>query len=121
MSLNLGVPLGAMSAGVVLLVMSKTFTTFGWRVAMLLSVVIVIPALLARYKLADSPLFEQLRQTDKIAALPSFGVLKHHPASVILVVLVCAFGSMDGFVAGTYLVSFMRFAGISLATTAAIR
>ena len=117
---NLGVPLGAMSAGVVLLVMSKTFTTSGWRVAMLLSVVIVIPVLLARYKLADSPLFEQLRQTDKLAALPSFGVLKHHPGSVILVALVCAFGSMDGFVAGTYLVSFMRFAGISLATTAAI-
>lgn len=60
-----GVPLGAMSASVVMLVMSKTFTTSGWRVAMLLSVVIVIPALRARYKLADSPLFEQLRQSVK--------------------------------------------------------
>jgi MFS family permease len=60
-----GVPLGAMSASVVMLVMSKTFTTSGWRVAMLLSVVIVIPAQRARYKLADSPLFEQLRQSVK--------------------------------------------------------
>jgi hypothetical protein len=32
---------------------------------MLLSVVIVIPAPPARYKLADSPLFEQLRQSVK--------------------------------------------------------
>jgi MHS family shikimate/dehydroshikimate transporter-like MFS transporter len=117
---NLGVPLGSISASVVLLVMSKTFATFGWRVAMLLSVVIVIPALLARYKLADSPQFEQLKQTDKLAALPSFAVLKHHPRSVILLALVAAFVSMDGFVAGTYFISFMRFAGIPLATTAAI-
>jgi MFS transporter, MHS family, shikimate and dehydroshikimate transport protein len=117
---NLGVPLGAMSASVVMLVMSKTFTTTGWRIAMLLSVVVVIPALLTRYKLTDSPLFERLKQTDKLAALPSFGVLKSHPASVILVALVVAFVSMDGFVAGTYFVSFMSFAGIPLATAAVI-
>jgi MFS transporter, MHS family, shikimate and dehydroshikimate transport protein len=117
---NLGVPLGGISASIVLLLMSKTFATSGWRVAMLLSVVIVIPAVLARYKLDDSPQFEQLKQTGKLAALPSFGVLKHHPRSVILVALVVAFSSMDGYVAGTYFISFMRFAGIPLATTAAI-
>ena len=117
---NLGVPLGAMSASVVMLVMSRTFATTGWRIAMLLSIAVVIPALLARYKLTDSPLFEQLKQADKLAALPSFSVLKHHPGSVIFVALVVAFLSMDGFVAGTYFVSFMRFAGIPLATTAAI-
>jgi MHS family shikimate/dehydroshikimate transporter-like MFS transporter len=117
---NLGVSLGGLGAGVVLLVMSKTFATSGWRVAMLLSVVIVVPALLTRYKLADSPLFEQLKQTDKLAALPSVGVLKHHSRSVILVALVVAFMSMDGYVAVTYFISFMRFAGIPLATTAVI-
>ena len=117
---NLGVPLGTMSASVVLLVMSKTFTTSGWRVAMLLSIVIVIPAVLARYKFADSPLFEKLKQTDKLAALPSFGVLKHHSRSVILLAVFAAFGGIGGYVAGTYFISFMRFAGIPLATTAVI-
>jgi MFS transporter, MHS family, shikimate and dehydroshikimate transport protein len=117
---TLGVPLGSIAAAVVLLAMSKTFATTGWRVAMLLSIVMVIPALLARYKLADSPLFEQLKQIEKLAALPSFGVLKHHSGSVILLALVLAFITMDGFVAGTYFISFMRFAGIPLATTAAI-
>ena len=117
---TLGVPLGSIGAAVVLLVMSKTFATTGWRVAMLLSVVMVIPALLARYKLADSPLFEQLKQTDKLAALPSFGVLKYHARPVILLALVYAFQNMGAYVAGTYFLSFMRFAGIPLATTAAI-
>jgi MFS family permease len=117
---TLGVPLGSIGAAVVLLVMSKTFATTGWRVAMLLSIVMVIPALLARYKLADSPLFEQLKQTDKLAALPSFGVLKHHARPVILLALIYAFQNMGAYVAGTFFISFMRLAGIPLATTAAI-
>ena len=39
---------------------------------------------------------------------------------MILLALVAAFVSMDGFVAGTYFISFMRFAGIPLATIASI-
>jgi MHS family shikimate/dehydroshikimate transporter-like MFS transporter len=117
---NLGAPLGAIAASGVMLVLSKTFATTGWRVAMLLSVLIVIPALLARYKIADSPLFERLKQQEQLAALPSFSVLKKHFGSVILVALVISFMHMDGFVTGTYFISFMRFAGIPLATTAVI-
>ena len=90
---SLGVPFGgSIGASIVLLGHElKAFATTGWRVAMLLSVVIVIPALLARYKLADSPLFEQLKQTAKVAALPSLGVLKYHLRSIILLALVWAF------------------------------
>jgi len=87
---------------------------------MLLSVVIVIPALFARCKLADSPLYERLKQQQQLAALPSFTVLKKHLGSVILVALIVAFMHMDGFVTGTYFISFMRFAGIPLATIAMI-
>jgi MFS transporter, MHS family, shikimate and dehydroshikimate transport protein len=113
---NLGVPLGAMAASCVMLLLNKSFTTTGWRVAMLLSVLIVIPALVARYKLADSPLFERLKQRDQLAAFPSLGVLKEHRKSIILLSLVVAFQIMDGYVIGTYFISFMRLAGISLAT-----
>jgi MFS family permease len=117
---NLGIPLGALAASGVMLVMSRSFATTGWRIAMLLSVVIVIPALLARYKLADSPLFERLKQRAQLAALPSFGVFKGHAGPILLLALVVAFMSMDGFVMGTYFISFMRFAGIPLATIAVI-
>jgi MFS family permease len=99
---SLGVPLGAMAASGVMLVMSKSFATSGWRVAMLLSVIIVIPALFARYKLADSPLFDRLKQQDQLAALPSLTVLNEYRRAVILVALVISFMFMDGFVTGTY-------------------
>jgi MFS transporter, MHS family, shikimate and dehydroshikimate transport protein len=117
---NLGVPLGGLAASAVMLVMSKTFATTGWRIAMLLSVVIVIPALLARYKLADSPLFETLKQQQQLAVLPSLGVFKLHAGPIIFLALVFAFMSMDGFVTGTYFISFMHLAGIPLATIAVI-
>lgn len=117
---NLGIPLGGMSASAALLVFNKTFATTGWRIAMLISAVIVIPALLARYKLADSPLFERLKQREELAHMPSFSVFKKHAAPIILLALVSAFQQMDGYVTGTYGISFMKFAGIPLGTTATI-
>jgi MHS family shikimate/dehydroshikimate transporter-like MFS transporter len=117
---NLGIPLGGMSASAVLLLFSKSFATTGWRVAMLLSIVIVIPALLARYRLADSPLFERLKQREQLARMPSFAVFKTHAAPIILLALVSSFQQMDGYVSGTYVISFMKFAGIPLATTASL-
>jgi MFS family permease len=117
---NLGIPLGAMAASTVMLVLNKSFTTTGWRIAMLLSALIVIPALLARYQLADTPLFERLKQREQLAKMPSFGVFKKHARPIILLALVSAFQQMDGYVSGTYVISFMKFAGIPLATTAII-
>jgi len=117
---NLGIPLGAMAASTVMLVFSGTFTTTGWRIAMLLSAVIVIPALLARYKLADSPLFERIKQTDQLSKMPSFGVFKKHAIPIVLLALISAFQQMDGYVSGTYIISFMRFAGIPLGVVATI-
>src|SRR5262249_8285839 len=75
---NLGMPLGAMAASGMMLAMNRSFATTGWRIAMLLSVVIVIPAFLARYKLADGPLFERVKQQERLVALPSFAVVREH-------------------------------------------
>ena len=117
---NLGIPGGAMAASAVLYILSDSFVAGGWRIAMLLSVLVVIPGLLARYRLADSPLFERLKQTDDLARLPSFDVLRRHARPILLLALVCAFQQMDGYVSGTYAISFMKSAGIPLATTAVI-
>jgi len=117
---NLGIPLGAMTASSVLLALNKNFATTGWRYAMLLSAIIVIPALVARYKLADSPLFERVRQREQLARMPSLVVFKKHSVPILLLAVVSGFQQMDGYVTGTYTISFMKFAGIPLATTAGI-
>jgi len=115
---NLGMPLGFMSATLIMLVLNRTFTDTGWRIAMLLSAVIVVPALVARFKLADSPIFEQLKERQQLARAPSLAVFRTHTASVMLVAIALAFMQMDAYVSGTFSISFMKFAGIPLSTTA---
>ena len=117
---NLGISLGLMSASAVFLILSKSFATTGWRIAMLLSAVIVVPALVARYKLTDSPLFERVRQREQLARMPSFAVLKEHALPILLLATISAFQMMDGAAANYFAISFMRLAGIPLATTATI-
>ena len=58
---------------------------------MMLSIVIVIPALLARYKLADSPLFERLKQREQVVRMPSVAVLRTHAVRIVLLALVFGF------------------------------
>jgi MFS family permease len=117
---NLGLALGIMAASGMFLLLRNSFATTGWRVAMLSSAIIVIPALVARYKLADSPLFEQLKRKEKLARLPSFDVFRKHAGSILLLATVAAFQNLDTVVTGTYIVSFMHLAGIPLATAAII-
>jgi MFS transporter, MHS family, shikimate and dehydroshikimate transport protein len=117
---NLGLALGLMAASGMFWLLRKSFATTGWRVAMLCSAVIVIPALVARYKLADSPLFEQLKRKEKLARLPSFDVFRKHAGSILLLATVAAFQNLDTVVTGTYIVSFMHLAGIPLATAAIV-
>jgi len=117
---NLGIPGGAMAASAVLFLLADSFSTYGWRIAMLLSVVVVVPGLLARSKLADSPLFEQLKAKDELSKMPSLDVTRTHWRPILLLALFCAFQQMDGYVSGTYAISFMKSAGIPLATTAVI-
>jgi MHS family shikimate/dehydroshikimate transporter-like MFS transporter len=117
---NLGVALGLMASSVVFLMLHRTFATTGWRIAMLLSAVILVPALVARYKLSDSPLFEQLKRREQLARMPSLLVFRTHAVPIVLLAILSAFQLMDAIVTGTYLVSFMSFAGIPLATVATI-
>lgn len=117
---NLGIPLGAIAASSVMLLLHGSFATTGWRVAMLLSVVIVLPAVLARYRFADTPMFEELKQREAVASMPSLSVVKKHGVPMLLIAFVLGFQQMDGYVSGTYIISFMKMAGIPLATTATL-
>lgn len=117
---SLGIALGLMVGSAVFLLLRNIFAGSGWRIAMLLSVVIAIPTLVARYELTESPLFGQLKCREQLARLPSFDVFRKHTVPIAALAMVTAFQIMDATVTGTYVISFMRFAGIPLATTAAV-
>jgi MFS transporter, MHS family, shikimate and dehydroshikimate transport protein len=114
---NLGLALGLMSGSAVFLLWRSTFATTGWRIAMLLSAIIAVPALVARYQLADSPIFERREQ---LAKLPSFDVFRGHAVPIFALAVVAAFQTVEGALSGAYMISFMQFAEIPLATIAMI-
>src|SRR5512133_1473782 len=88
---NLGLALGLMSGSAVFLFWRNSFATTGWRIAMLLSAIIAVPALVARYKLADSPIFEQLKRQEQLAKLPSLDVFREHAVPIFALAVVAAF------------------------------
>jgi MFS transporter, MHS family, shikimate and dehydroshikimate transport protein len=117
---NLGIALGGLTASAALLIFSGNFATGGWRIAMLLSAVIVLPALLARFKLADSPLFEDVKRRERVVRMPSVSVLSRYGTRIVLLALIFGFQQMDGVVSGPYIISFMNLSGVPLSTTAAL-
>lgn len=117
---NLGLALGLMSGSAVFLFWRAGFATTGWRNAMLLSAIIAVPALIARYQLADSPIFEQLKRREQLAKLPSFDVFRGHAVPIFALAVVAAFQTVEGALSGAYMISFMQFADIPLATIAMI-
>jgi len=117
---NLGLALGLMSGSAVFLFWRNTFATTGWRIAMLLSAVIAVPALVARYKLSDSPIFEHLKRREQLARLPSFDVLREHAVPILLLAIVIAFQTVDAAISSYYMIPFMQLAQIRLATIATI-
>ncbi len=60
------------------------FIAWGWRVPFLLSFILVAVGLYIRMKIAESPVFEKVKQQKQEAKMPLFEVLAHHKKVVVL-------------------------------------
>ena len=88
---QVGVPIGLLLANGVLSLMGAVtseaaFLSWGWRIPFLISALLVIVGLWIRLTIAESPLFQEVEQTDKKAAAPILEVLKRYPKQVLLAV-----------------------------------
>ncbi|MEU6914101.1 MFS transporter [Streptomyces olindensis] len=102
---QLGAPLGSvLSAGVVTLVATlpdDDFRSWGWRVPFLLSIVLLAVGLFVRLKVAESPLFAQVKR-EPVDKPPIVEVLRR-PKPVLLAACV----GIGAFTAQSLLTSFM--------------
>ena len=113
---QVGVPIGLLLANGVLALMAavtseSAFTSWGWRVAFLLSGVLVLVGLWIRVRIAESPLFQEVADQDTKARAPIVEVLREHPSRVGLAVgarvgVDVAFYSFVLFIA-TYLTTYL--------------
>jgi metabolite-proton symporter len=86
---QLGVPLGLVlgTGGMTLLsatLSPEAFTSWGWRVPFLLSLVLVAVGLVIRLKILETPMFAKVQQDRKTARVPVIEVIRHHWREILL-------------------------------------
>ncbi|HTZ02692.1 MAG TPA: MFS transporter [Xanthobacteraceae bacterium] len=85
---QIGVPAGLLiSAGVVSLLSfldNDAFFAWGWRVAFLLSAVLVIIGVYIRLRIMETPAFTQAQQQNKIVAVPVVELFRTHTKNTLL-------------------------------------
>jgi MFS family permease len=85
---QVGVPAGLLLSTVVFWQVSslpeEVLLAWGWRVAFLLSILLVGVGLYIRLAMAESPVFAEVRQTRTESRMPILDAVRHHPRNVIL-------------------------------------
>jgi len=86
---QIGVPAGmCLSAGVVavisLFLSDADFAAWGWRIAFLLSAVLVVLGIYIRMKIFETPAFLKVKETKKEVRVPFVELWRSHPKNVVL-------------------------------------
>jgi metabolite-proton symporter len=78
---------GLMSTGMFLLMQQlpeDAFLAWGWRVPFLLSLVLVLVGLFIRLRITESPVFAQVKETQKVVKIPVVELLRSDARNVLL-------------------------------------
>ena len=86
---QLGVPFGLVlgTGGMTLLsatLSPEAFTSWGWRVPFLFSLVLVAVGLVIRLKILETPMFAKVQRERKTARVPVIEVIRHHWREILL-------------------------------------
>ncbi|QEE61971.1 MHS family MFS transporter [Salinibacterium sp. dk2585] len=85
---NFGAPLGSVLAAgafsIVSLLPDEQFFSWGWRLPFLLSAVLVIVALFIRLRVAETPLFKELKSRAAAPRVPLLEILRRHRLAVLI-------------------------------------
>ncbi|WP_158839927.1 MFS transporter [Saccharothrix deserti] len=106
---QIGVPVGAIVANLVMLVSSSTskeaFLQWGWRVGFIASFVLVAFGLIVRKAVTESPLFEQAKQKEPTRS-PLVQVLRQRPMALLRSVFLTAACTTFGYLVLVYVLSY---------------
>lgn len=109
---QLGVPVGAILANVILLLTSQltgeAFLVWGWRVPFLISVVLVVVGLVVRRQVSESPLFaEAVEKADgKPRFNPLIRVLTRHPGGLLRAVFASVASASWGYIILVFILAY---------------
>src|SRR5215211_3169302 len=107
---QLGSPVGSISsAGIFALVgllPDEQFFAWGWRIPFLLSAILIVVGLYVRLKIAESPAFEQVKETRTEARIPFVDMLRDYPVVAVLAVGTVFYAIGGFYITNTYALSY---------------
>jgi metabolite-proton symporter len=110
-SSQIGTPIGLILAnGVFLLMVSVTteqqFLAWGWRIPFLLSIVLIFLGFYIRNKVHESPVFEEMKATQREARAPLTQIIREHKRPVALAAATFLANNMVGYIFLSFLLSY---------------
>ncbi|MGO3153319.1 MAG: MFS transporter [Galactobacter sp.] len=105
---TIGLPAGILLSNLMLIVLQKltgeNFLEWGWRIAFLFSIVLVVVGQWARRALEESPVFEQSVKEEPTRA-PLLQILRHYPLPLLLTIFISGIPSIGSYIAVTWSLS----------------
>lgn len=102
-----GVPLGLLLANVVFLFSTTLDNELAWRLPFLLSSVLIIAGLIIRYKVSESPEFEDAKAAGELEKNPIISVIKSDWRNIVRTIALRLAESGGFYVIVTYLLSYI--------------
>jgi metabolite-proton symporter len=108
---QMGLPVGIIVSNLVFIIVTATlapeaFEAWGWRVPFLVSALLIIVALYLRFKVEDSPVFQQTQENDEVHRFPLGELLRHHGGTTLLAGLASAASPAIGYLYSVYMLSY---------------
>ncbi|TFD67289.1 MFS transporter [Cryobacterium gelidum] len=108
---QIGVPVGTLLANGAFFIMGglitpEAFVAWGWRIPFLISIVLVAISFYIRSKVAESPVFEEIKRKGEIEKLPVVKVIKTRPLIILKVVMMRFAENANYYIYTTFLLAY---------------
>ncbi|HET8600185.1 MAG TPA: MFS transporter [Segeticoccus sp.] len=108
---QIGAPLGLLVANLVFWSVSaattpEQFKAFGWRIPFILSVVLVAVGFFVRARVAESPVFREMKKGRERSQAPIVEVLRHHSREVLVATGLFIANNMIGYILIAFITSY---------------
>jgi MFS family permease len=105
-----GVPIGVLTSNLAFLAVSemsdKNFTSYGWRIPFLISILLVILGFVVRTRLEDTAEFQKVKREDAISKIPITELFRRQPRNLVLASLTAIAAPAVGYTVIVYMLTY---------------
>ncbi|TQM03781.1 MFS transporter [Pseudonocardia kunmingensis] len=101
-----GLVLSTLAFGLVSLLPSEQFTSWGWRLPFLFSAVLVVVGLFIRLRVVESPAFTAVEKAGRTSSMPLLDAIRRHPLNILLAIATCLAPFVNFYLFATFMLTY---------------